>query len=279
MDLQNIRLGFIGAGNMAAAILYGILKNGFFNSRMIYTYDVNIEKRNELCNLLDVNAVDSNIELVKKSNIIILAVKPAFMEQVLCEVRDSLNDNHLLISIAAGISTEFLKEKTAGRCKVIRVMPNTPALVGEGMTAVCKDPSVPGNLFDLAVNVFKNLGRVEVVDEKYIDAITAISGSSPAYVFMFIEALADGAVLMGLPRDMSYRMAAQAVLGSAKMVLETGKHPGELKDNVCSPGGTTIEAVHVLEQNSFRSAIIDAVKECTLKSKSLGGDKGKNERG
>ena len=154
--------------------------------------------------------------------------------------------------------------------KVIRTMPNTPALVGEGMSALCANKNITKEELQDVVNIFESFGKIEILEEKLIDVVPAVSGSSPAYVYMFIEALGDGAVLQGMPRDKAYKMAAQAVLGAAKMVLETGEHPGKLKDNVCSPGGTTIEAVYTLEKNNFRGSVISAMESCTEKAIKMG---------
>ena len=175
----------------------------------------------------------------------------------------------MIISLAPGKTLAWLEEKFGKKLKIVRTMPNTPALVGEGMTAACPNAYVTEEEKNYALELLGSFGKVEVVPEYMIDAVVAVSGSSPAYVFMLIEAMADGAVAEGMPRNQAYKFAAQAVCGSARMVLETGKHPGELKDMVCSPAGTTIEAVRVLEEKGFRSAIIEAEKACADVSRNL----------
>ncbi len=185
------------------------------------------------------------------------------------EIKDYIKDNQIIVTIAPGKTLAWLSETFGRSLKVIRCMPNTPALVGEGITGVCSNDLVTAKELEQVCGILRGFGKVEVLPEKLMDVVVAVSGSSPAYVFMFIEAMADAAVADGMPRAQAYQFAAQAVYGSAKMVLETGKHPGELKDMVCSPGGTTIEAVRVLEQKGFRSAVIEAMKACTNKSKGL----------
>lgn len=271
MSIINIEqpIGVIGAGNMATAIVAGIVKKGLASSEKISIFDVDRIKSLKLAEKTGVNICSSNKEIVEECPIIILAIKPNSYQSVLDEIKDSLNKNHILISIAAGISIEYIKEKTQGRCKIVRVMPNTPALIGEGAIVVCKEHDLEEEQKRIVFQILSSLGMVQEVEEKYINAVTGISGSSPAYVYMFIEALADGGVMMGLSRELAYKLAAQAVLGSAKMVLESHEHPGTLKDMVCSPGGTTIEAVYALEQKGFRGIIMEAVKKCAEKGETM----------
>lgn len=263
------KLGVIGAGNMASSIIKGVRRNGLIDPKQIYVYDIDADRKSWLASQTSVVSVDSNHDLVNDCSIIIIAVKPNAFDGLLDEIADDISNQHILISIAAGISTDYIKEKINNRCRVVRVMPNTPALVGEGMSVICKNPALNDTEKEIVNSIFLSLGRVEEVDETLINGVTAISGSSPAYVYLFIEALADGGVMMGLPRDQSYRMAAQSVLGAAKMVLDLEKHPGLLKDMVCSPGGTTIEAIYTLEQKGFRGAVMEAVRSCTLKADSM----------
>ncbi|OFI07422.1 pyrroline-5-carboxylate reductase [Clostridium acetireducens DSM 10703] len=263
-------IGIIGCGNMGQAILGGII-----NSNMVMPHNVMISNRgkdklNYIKNKYNINICDSNTQIPNFSDIIILAIKPNICNDVIEEIKDLIKKDTIIISIVAGISLEQLSNKFNKGVKIIRVMPNTPALVGEAMSALSYNEFVNDNDVELAKKIFESFGKVEIIDEKLMDAVTAISGSSPAYVYMFIEALADGGVLLGLSRDKAYKMAAQAVLGSAKMVLETKEHPGKLKDNVCSPSGTTIEAVYTLEKNNFRGSIISAVKQCGEKSQNMG---------
>ena len=210
-----------------------------------------------------------NCEVASKVDILVLSIKPQFYEQVIKQIKDKVKENIIIVSIAAGQKIEYIKKLFEKDTKVVRVMPNTPALVGEGMSALCPCPIVLPNELDLICNIFNSFGKCEVLPEKLMDVVTAVSGSSPAFIFMIIEAMADGAVLEGMPRDFAYEFVAQAVLGSAKMVLETKKHPAQLKDMVCSPGGTTIEGVSILEESGLRSAVIKAVKAATKKSKEL----------
>ena len=190
-------------------------------------------------------------------------------KSVVEEIKSELTEDKLIITIAAGISIENMEEWLGDDLKIIRTMPNTPALVGQAMSAVCPNKNVSEEELKYCINIFESFGECEVLEEKYFDGFIAVAGSSPAYVFMFIEAMADGAVKLGIPRAKAYKMAAQSVLGSAKMVLETGKHPGELKDMVCSPAGTTIDAVVELEKLGFRNSVIQAMDKCAEKSKNM----------
>ena len=210
-----------------------------------------------------------NLKWQQESETIILAVKPNMYKSVVEEIKSELTEDKLIITIAAGISIENMEEWLGDDLKIIRTMPNTPALVGQAMSAVCPNKNVSEEELKYCINIFESFGECEVLEEKYFDGFIAVAGSSPAYVFMFIEAMADGAVKLGIPRAKAYKMAAQSVLGSAKMVLETGKHPGELKDMVCSPAGTTIDAVVELEKLGFRNSVIQAMDKCAEKSKNM----------
>ena len=198
-----------------------------------------------------------------------LSVKPQFYEDAIAGIKDYIRDDQIIVTLAPGKTLAWLEEKFGKPVKIVRTMPNTPALVGEGMTAACPNQYVTEEEKEYVLQILGAFGKVEVVPERLIDAVVAVSGSAPAYVFMMIEAMADAAVAEGMPRAQAYEFAAQAVYGSAKMVLETGKHPGELKDMVCSPAGTTIEAVRVLEKEGFRSALIEAMKACADVSRNL----------
>lgn len=265
------KLGFIGAGNMAGAILKGAMSGGFLSAGDIAVFDVDERQCRRLTNeFADLMVCPNGVELVKNCDTVIIAVKPIFVRQVLEEVRpEGCGKN--FISIAAGWTMEMLRETLPAQsgAKLLRVMPNTPALVGEGFTALCEDTTLNANDFQWAQKLFLTLGTVEVLPERLFDAVVAVSGSSPAYVYLFIEAMADGAVRLGMPRQTAYRAAAQAVLGAAKMVLETGEHPAKLKDDVCSPGGTTIEAVAALERHGMRSAVQEAMAACAEKCRKL----------
>ncbi|MFO7153407.1 MAG: pyrroline-5-carboxylate reductase [Caldicoprobacter oshimai] len=269
-ERKSYSLGFIGAGNMASAIMRGIITCGIVHPNNICAFDVDLDKLNRLSAELGIRTAKDNCQVVSNSDIVILAVKPNTYSKVLLEIKDCLEERHILISIAAGISVDFIKQLIGGRCKVVRTMPNTPALVGEGMTALCTNHDLSPKELEAVKEILHSLGKVEEVPENLMDAVTAVSGSGPAYVAMFIEAMADGGVLAGLPRDLAYRMAIQTVIGTARLLSEWEKHPGEVKDMVSSPGGTTIEAVRHLEKQGFRGAVIEAVNACALKSQALG---------
>lgn len=264
------RLGLIGAGNMGSAILRGMLDANYIKPSQVVVCDSSRRRMEELSEEIPTATYcDSAVDLVEQCDMVILAVKPHFIQGVIDEVREVL-DGKAIISIAAGWTVSMLAEALEGTSATyLRVMPNTPAMVGEGMTALCDDSTFSKDDFAFAKGIFDAVGRTVIMPERLFDGVIAISGSSPAYVFMLIEAMADGAVADGMPRAQAYKFAAQAVLGSAKMVLETGRHPGELKDMVCSPGGTTMEAVRVLEEKGLRSAIIEAEKACVSKSRGM----------
>ena len=260
-------LGFIGAGNMGFAMLKGA-SHVFDKEQVTYT-DVNKTRLEEVKKETEISFTEGNKELVKACRYIVLAVKPQYLDPVLDEISSVLDKEKVIIAIAPGIAIEHYKEKL-GDVKIVRAMPNTPALVNEGMSGICfSDDTFEESEKKVIFDFFGSFGKFEVVTENLMDAVVCASGSSPAYVYMFIEALADSAVKYGIPRDKAYVFAAQTVLGSAKMVLETGKHPGELKDQVCSPAGTTIAAVAELEESGFRSAIIKAADRCYEKSVSF----------
>ena len=263
------KIGFIGCGNMGSAMVGGLIKSGFVTADDIIVSTKTEASSKRLADEFKIaTTLDSKI-VTKESETIILAVKPNMYKSVVEEIKKELTDDKLIITIAAGIEIANMEEWLGDSCKVIRTMPNTPALVGEAMSAVCPNKNVSEEDLQYCINIFESFGECEVLEEKYFDGFIAVAGSSPAYVFMFIEAMADGAVKLGIPRAKAYKMAAQSVLGSAKMVLDTGKHPGELKDMVCSPGGTTIDAVVELEKLGLRNSVIQAMDKCAEKSKNL----------
>lgn len=264
-----MKIGFIGCGNMGSAMIGGILKNGVFEKNEIIVSNLTEEGSRRSREKLGVVTTLDNCEVVKNANIVIFAVKPQFYEEVIGEIKNFLTPQHMIVGIAPGKTLAWLEEKCEQPLKVVRLMPNTPAQVGAGMTGACVNDRVTEEDLDQILAITNSFGRTEVVPERLMDAVSAVSGCSPAYVFMFIEAMADEAVAEGMPRALAYEFAAQAVLGSAKMVLETGKHPGELKDMVCSPAGTTIQAVKVLEETGFRASVMDAVEACIEKSRSM----------
>lgn len=255
------KIGFIGMGNMGYAMLKGAL--GIFDKEELLFTDVNISRVKNVSEITGVNYVERNEELADNVKFIVLAVKPQFYSQVLKDIENIVNKDKVVISIAPGISIDSLKESLGFDTRIVRAMPNTPALLGEGMTGLCYDATLfDDEEKDVIGKLFSSFGKYKLVEERLMSAVTCVSGSSPAYVYMFIEALADGAVKHGMPRDAAYEMAAQTVLGAAKMVLETNDHPGKLKDQVCSPGGTTIAGVAALEEYGFRNSIIKAVDAC-----------------
>lgn len=264
-----MKLGFIGTGNMASAIMGGVINNEIVPANEIIGADLFAPGRERVKEQFGIAVTASNKEVVEKAEVIILSVKPQFYADVISEVKDIIKDEQIVITIAPGKTLAWLAEQFGKDVKIVRTMPNTPAMVGEGMTAACPNEHMTEDEIAYVKTILGSFSKVEVVPERLMDVVTAVSGSSPAYVYMFIEALADAAVLGGMPRPQAYKFAAQAVLGSAKMVLETGKHPGELKDMVCSPAGTTIGAVRVLEEKGFRSAVIEATKKCEEISRSL----------
>ena len=264
-----MKLGFIGTGNMAGAIMGGIIRRGIIAPEEIIGSDISEAGRERAGKEHGIQVTADNRRAAKESEVLILSVKPQFYAETIAEIRDCIREEQLIITIAPGKTLAWLEEQFQKPVKIVRTMPNTPALVGEGMTAACPNRYVTDEEKDYALELLGAFGRVEIVPERLIDAVVAVSGSSPAYVFMFIEAMADAAVSEGMPRPQAYQFAAQAVYGSAKMVMETGKHPGELKDMVCSPAGTTIEAVRVLEERGFRSAVIEAMKACADISRNL----------
>ena len=264
-----MKLGFIGCGNMATAIMGGILSNGLMEPSDIIGADVFAPSKENVKTKFGIQIADTNKEVVENAEVFVLSVKPQFYEEVIDEIKDSVKKDQLIITLAPGKTLTWLEEKFGKSVKIIRTMPNTPALVQEGITAACPNQYVTEEELEYVCQILRSFGDIEVLPEKLINAEMAIAGSSPAYVYMMIEALADAAVAEGMPRAQAYRIASKAVAGSAKMVLETGKHPGELKDMVCSPGGTTIAAVKVLEKTGFRSSLMEAVEACVNKTKEL----------
>lgn len=263
-----MKLGFIGTGNMAGAIMGGIIRNGVLKPEEIIGSDILEAGREKVHSLYGICVTDDNREAAK-AEIVVLSVKPQYYEQTIAQIRDEITDEQVIVTLAPGKTLEWLQGQFRKEVKIVRTMPNTPAMVRAGMTAACANALVTKEELEKVLTILRSFGEVEVVSEHLIDAVVSASGSSPAYVFMMIEAMADAAVADGMPRPQAYKFAAQAVMGSAKMVLETGRHPGELKDMVCSPAGTTIEAVQVLEERGFRSAIIEAMRVCAEKSRNM----------
>ncbi|KAL6764016.1 pyrroline-5-carboxylate reductase [Haematococcus lacustris] len=262
------RIGFLGSGQMAEALARGLMAKGIIAGDRMYCSDPNPLRR-ELFRGWGSTPFESNLDVVRNSDVLFIAVKPQHVFQLLTEVRPVLHERHTIVSIAAGVTVDKLVDAAGPHARVVRVMPNTPCLVGETAAAMCLGGKADASDEQLVRQLFEAVGKIYTVDEKLLAAVTGLSGSGPAYVFMMVEALADGGVKAGLPREIAQALAAQTVLGSAKMVLETGKHPGALKDMVTSPGGTTIAGVHELEKAGVRAAFMSAVVAATNRANEL----------
>lgn len=264
-----MKIGFIGLGNMARAMIGGMLEKEMVQASDIIGSAKTQKTLDAVHEEYGIAVTKYNRTVAEQVEVLILAVKPQFLEEVIAEVRGVVREDTLVISIAAGKTLTWLAQTFGRTMKLVRCMPNTPAFVGEGCTGICVNETVSEEEKNYSLRLMESFGRADFIQERLIDAVGAVGGSSPAYVFMFIEAMADAGVAAGMPRKMAYEFAAQAVYGSAKLVLETGKHPGELKDMVCSPGGTTIEGVRVLEESGFRGAVMDALLAAVEKTKKL----------
>lgn len=261
-----MKIAVIGCGNMASAIMGGILAKGTVKAEDITASDKFAGAREKAAESFGITTTGDNRECVRGADLVLFAIKPNVFPVAGAELADVITSDQLVLSIMAGRSIADLEAVLGSDKKIVRAMPNTPALVGEGITGYCPNANITAEELAVCAGVIASFSEAEQVPESLMGVVTSLSGSSPAYVYMFIEAMADAAVADGMPRAQAYHFAAQTVLGSAKMVLETGKHPGELKDMVCSPGGTTIEGVTTLEQLGFRSAVIEAVRACTDKA-------------
>ena len=262
-----MKITFLGGGNMANALIGGLVTKGFAATD-IAVVELNADNRSKLEAAYGVRTYAGPDAAAWACDVIVLAVKPQSMKEAIAPIGPHLKDQ-LVVSIAAGLNLASLSRWLGGHRRLVRTMPNTPAMVGEGMTAACKNAAVTEQEMETVLALLSSFGKAKLIPEALMDAVVAVSGSSPAYVYLFIEAMADAAVLQGMPRPLAYEFAAQSVYGAAKMVLETGKHPGELKDMVCSPKGTTIEAVRVLEEKGFRSSVIEAMIACGDKAKKM----------
>jgi pyrroline-5-carboxylate reductase len=270
VSIKGRKVGFIGGGNMGEALIKGVLAANLVPPEAVYASDVRIERLRALDQQYGVQLTEDNAELVRQVDIVILAVKPQILPAVVRHIASAVTRKKLLISIAAGVSTATIRAALGKDARLIRVMPNTPALVLEGVTAIAKAEGLePGDL-DTAGEIFSAVGRVVTTDEELMDAVTGLSGSGPAYVAIVVESLADGGVKMGLDRATAMILATQTVLGSARLILDTGMHPGQLKDMVSSPGGTTIAGIAALEDGGVRRTFISAVERATQRSRELG---------
>ena len=263
------RIGFIGCGNMGGAMMQGIVESKTAAPEWVMASDKSEQMRRTVAQRYGVTVTEDNKEVAAYADVLFLAVKPQFYEDVIREIAASVREDAIVVTIAPGKTLAWVTEQFGHEQKIIRTMPNTPAMVKEGMMGMCPGAGVTDEDTALVREICSGFTQTEIIPEHLMDVVTAVSGSSPAYVFLFIEAMADAAVAGGMPRQQAYHFAAQAVLGSAKMVLETGKHPGELKDMVCSPAGTTIQAVRVLEEKGFRSAVIEAMEKCLEVSRGM----------
>ncbi|MFC7320091.1 pyrroline-5-carboxylate reductase [Halobacillus campisalis] len=265
------KIGFLGCGQMGQAMIQGMIDSKVVEAKQISATAVTDETIDFVSDEYGIYISNDNKELAASSDILFLAVKPYIYEGVLQEIRDSVPEDTIIVTVAAGITLAKINDAFDFNVKVVRSMPNTPSLVGAGMSVLCPNDFVTEEDLASVKEIFESFGEAEVIEEKLMDAVPAVSGSSPAFVYMFIEAMADAAVQQGFPRDKAYKLAAQSVQGAAKMVLETGRHPGELKDTVCTPGGTTIEGVTKLEETGLRNSIIQAMNACTARAKQLSG--------
>ncbi|MCR5583591.1 MAG: pyrroline-5-carboxylate reductase [Eggerthellaceae bacterium] len=282
-----MKIGFIGAGNMASAIMGGIIESGLVDASSVFASNPSREKLDELSSRLGITPADSNSEIVRTCDVVVLAVKPAVLESVIAEVA-TVDSNPLYISIAAGKSIEWIEasfaharalegnlnlfERIEGAVRpvrLVRCMPNTPALVGQGMSGLCANASATEEDMCIALDIFGSCGRALPMSEQMVDVIGVVAGCTPAFTFLFIEALADAAVAEGMSRADAYQVVSQAVMGSAQLARDTAKHPGQLKDMVTSPAGTTIEGVQALEEDGFRAAAMHAVRRAMEKTRKL----------
>ena len=264
-----MKLGFIGCGNMAKAIARGIINRGVVAPDNIYGSNQTSDSARRTAQELGINTTTDNGEVVAQADILFLSVKPQQFNTVIAQIKDQVRPAQILVTLAPGKTIAWFEEAFGKQLKLVRTAPNTPALVGAGMTGYCASSLVSGEELQLVEELLSSFGATVQVKESLIDVVSVVGGSSPAYVYQFIEALADGAVAEGLPRAQAYEIAASAVMGSAKMVLESGKHPAQLKDEVCSPGGSTIEGLEALEQAGFAGAVMGAVRACAAKARSL----------
>lgn len=263
------RIGFVGGGNMAEAFVKGVLKGGGAAAEILLS-DPSPLRRTFMAEHYGVSVTEENLDVVRACDVVVLAIKPQIVGTVVPALASSFTAEKLLVSILAGVATTTLEGLLGGSPRVLRAMPNTPALVGEGATGLCRGQFATPEDLDIAQQLFATFGMVRPVSEEQLDAVTGLSGSGPAYVFTFIEALADGGVQEGLPRDTALALAIQTVLGAALLLKESGEHPAVLRDKVCSPAGTTIAAVRALEEKGVRAALMAAVSSATRRSRELG---------
>jgi pyrroline-5-carboxylate reductase len=269
-DLVDKKIGFIGAGNMAEALIKGLTAHQTVAPRQIMASEPLAERRAFMETTYGIQVVPGNQDIVQAADVLVLAIKPQMARAVLAEIAPFTGPDKLVISIVAGLTTAAMQDVLAAETRIVRTVPNTPVFVGEGMVAVANDGPALADDYRIAEKLFRPVARTALLPEKLMDAALGVSGSGPAYVFVMIEALADGGVKMGLPRETALTLAAQTLLGAAKMCLASGKHPGQLKDMVTSPAGTTIAALHRMEAAGVRAALIDAVEAAARRAEELG---------
>jgi pyrroline-5-carboxylate reductase len=270
VSVKGKRIGFVGCGNMGEALVKGLVEASVVKADALMAADTRADRLADLDRRYGIRIARSNVECVRECDVVLLAVKPQIMAAVLEEIAPSLSRRQLVISVAAGVSTATIRAAAGKDLRLIRVMPNTPALVLAGATAIAKGKGLEDGDLETAQEIFGAVGKVVVLDEDLMDAVTGLSGSGPAYVAVVVESLADGGVKMGLDRATAMTLATQTVLGAAKLLLETGLHPGALKDMVSSPGGTSITGIAALEEGGIRTTFITAVERATLRSRELG---------
>jgi pyrroline-5-carboxylate reductase len=267
-------IGFLGGGNMAEALIRGLVKGAHIEADRVWASGPRPERLAQLTDTYGIRATVDNRELARESQILVLSVKPQIMDRVLLEISDAVRPGALVISLAAGVPTAAIERRLPPSARVVRAMPNTPAVVGAGATAIARGAHAEPADLDQAKFVFDAVGITVVLEESQLDAVTGLSGSGPAYIFLILEALADAGVKVGLSRRTAQKLAAQTVMGSAKLLLDTDGHPGQLKDMVTSPGGTAIVGLHTLEEGGLRTTLINAVEAATLRSRELGRSSG-----
>lgn len=267
--MKQEKIGFIGAGNMATSIILGMIRSESFTSENIMASNRDYNRMEALRDNFRIHTTTSNIEVAAESDVVFICVKPNTYEEVIDEIRDYLTENSIIVTVAAGISLNFLKSRFEKGTKIVRTMPNAPAIVGGGMTAICHTDNLSEDELDLITEILESTGMIDFLPEELFDAFTGVAGSSPAYGFLLIDAISDAGVRFGLKKNDAIAYAAQAIMGACGMVLKINEHPIVLKDSVCSPGGTTIEAIAMLEKNGFRNAVIEATTACILKSQKM----------
>jgi len=267
----DITVGILGAGNMGEILIRGLVRAEVVDSEHVIASDISADRRRFIADTYGIRTTTNNRELVEASNLVVLAVKPQNIDRVMDEIGDFSKPNQLYCSIVAGVPTSYIAVSLHNQAAVVRVMPNTPALVLDGMSVICPGKNATEKDVARVQAIFEAVGKAVIIyDEELMDVVTGLSGSGPAFVFLFIEALSDAGVKLGLSRKVANQLAAQTVLGAAKMFLDTGRHPSELKDLVATPGGTTFAGLRELERGTFRSVIMDAVEAATNRSRELG---------